>query len=223
MSRTADRRKRVRFAPIALIAGLAGAATLGLTTTGTLSTFTAQISNTNDAATAATIVMQETDSANNTCTSGGTGNTATCSINKFGSGVLLPGGNNQTTVTIANTGTGTVGSFTLVPTSCTATTASGGIGTADPCAAMTLTITATPAGGAATTIYPAAGATNNTLANFVSLYSTNGLPITGANIPASKGAGTAFKFTVTLPAGSDNTYQGRIASVPLNWNFSAGS
>lgn len=220
MSRTADRRKRVRFAPIALIAGLAGAATLGLSTTGTLSTFTASILNGSNAATAATLTMQETDTNNHTCTSTGSANTVSCGvINKFGGNVLLPGSaGNSVQVTIANTGSATVGSFTLTPGACTPSTTSGAIGTADPCAKMNLVLTATPTGGTATQLY------NGTIGNFATTYGTTPLGITGANIPTPNSASTTtFTFTVTLPSGSDNTYQGRIATVPLTWAFSAGS
>ena len=120
---------RRRLSPVALIAGVGAAVVLALSTTGTLSAFTAQITNSTDTAATGSLVMQETG------TTGGTGytctstdatpaannintNAATCAtINKYsGSTTLTPGATpTVSTVVLKNTGTVAATTFTVTP------------------------------------------------------------------------------------------------------------
>ena len=104
--------KRIRFAPVALLAGIFAAVLLSLSLTGTLSGFAASITNSSNTAASGTLIMQEQNAnASVTClsTDGGSvsTNAATCStINKFGgSTTMTPGNTVNTPITIKNTGT----------------------------------------------------------------------------------------------------------------------
>ncbi|GAB2935040.1 hypothetical protein GCM10027047_34370 [Rhodococcus aerolatus] len=217
--------RRRRFAPVALIAGVAATGALALATTGTLSAFTAQIQNTVDTAASGTLTMQEIGSTA-TCnsTDAGTGtpansintNTATCAtINKYGgSTTLVPGGAaSTTTVTLKNTGTVAANSFTMAYGSCANTANVVGspaapTGSGNLCDQLTIAVTTGAAPGTAVT---AASGTATSLAG-----KTVTLPA-----PVAPGASVVFNFSVSLPLAADNTYQNRAASQPITWTFTA--
>ena len=202
--------KRSRLAVATLAVGLASAALLALSTTGTVSAFVASITNITNSAASGTVVMTETASSGTpaSCTSGISPTAASCLINKFGgSTTMVPGVPVVTTVTIANTGTGSVGSFTLTPgPTCTVTANGANTGSASDtayCAKMNLLIRS-----GSTTVF-----TGN-LGGFKG----------GAAIPLTAPTGStpvSFVFTVTLDGSADNTYEGRSASVPMTWAFSS--
>ena len=221
MSNASHRRtKRVRFAPIAIGSGALAAVLLSLSLTGTLSAFTAQITNSANSASAGTLSMQEVGTATiggtaATCNSTDAGTlygsqTATCAtINKFGgSTTMIPGQTVTQTVTIKNTGTVTPTTFTLTPgATCTATgTGTGSATTAAICGAYSVVITDTTT---AQQLY------TGTIANLA------GKPAIAITTPPAGGITHSFSFAVTLASSSDNTFQGTGVSMPLVWNFSS--
>ncbi|MCZ2404798.1 hypothetical protein IV498_16860 [Paenarthrobacter sp. Z7-10] len=212
-------RKRRRFTPIALITGLAGVALLSLSVTGTLSGFTASITNSTNTAGSGSLVMQEQTTGGTavTClsTDGGSvsTNTASCAtINKFGgSTTLVPGGPAvNTAITIKNIGSVPASTFTLTPgATCTQSNNGTQNGTAaDFCAKLKVVITSGATtvftGTAATLAGAAAGATS----------------ITMPPAPAA-GVSTPFNIAVSLDSTVLNNYQGLAASLPLTWAFAS--
>lgn len=221
-SRLPVRSVRRRFAPVALLAAVGATAALALSTTGTLSAFTAQITNGANAVSNGTLVMSETgqkaDGTSTTCTSTDSTtvaiNSATCTtINKFGYVTnLVPGGTSLASVSISNTGTANAATFTLTPGVCSQ---SGNVtGSAiDLCSKMTVKVDKV-VGGTTTNVIPA----GTTLAGA----NTGGALSLGA-VAANGAQVYTFNVAVTLPAGLGNTYQGLTATQPLVWLFTAGS
>lgn len=207
--------KRLRFAPVALTAGIFAAVLLSLSLTGTLSGFAASITNTSNTAGSGTLIMQEQNAGGTvSCLSTDAGsvstNAASCStINKFGgSTTMTPGNTVNTAISIKNTGTAAASTFTLSPgATCTQTTPTSATGSAtDLCAKMNLVITS-----GSTTVF------SGTLASF------KGAAASAFTMPAAPAAGTStpFNFAVTLDSSAGNTYQGLAASVPMTWTFTA--
>ena len=128
-------RRRRRIVPVVWIAGAAAATLLGLAVSGTLSGFTASITNDTNTAGTGTLLMQESNGAGtvfcysngvNANSAVGASNSNTCStINKLGgdqtNGLNLAPGLNSTTTTvkIKNAGSLAASQFTLTPSSCT--------------------------------------------------------------------------------------------------------
>jgi hypothetical protein len=207
-------RARLRTTPLAIVTGLAAAVLMALTMTGTLSAFSASITNSSNTTSSGTLLMREVGTPGATCYSNGTstgsastnGNSAACStINKFGGGTLKPGEARSTTVTIWNDGTIAAAGFTLAPTAaCAPGTAGTTSGTAtDICGKIAVTIVS------GTT--PVFNGTLKTLGESAAM-----------TLPAVASTKSAdFTFTVTLDAGVSNDYQGLTASVPLKWTFTA--
>ena len=212
------KQKRAHFAPLAIAVGLASAALLGLSTTGTLSAFVASIYNNANTAASGSVVMTETTSSGSTtsCTSGISTTAVTCAINKFGgSTTMVPGSSVATTINIANTGSGAVGTFTLVSgtaggATCAVSANGSNNGTAtdaNVCAKFNLTIAS-----GSTTLF------TGTLASFAARTTAISL---NSLIPTAGGASVPFTFTVSLDSSADNTYEGKTASVPMTWAFSS--
>jgi hypothetical protein len=217
------RSTRRRFAPAALVAGVAASAVLALSMTGTLAAFTASITNSNDTAASGTLVMQEQNSdASVTCLStdgagnGINGNAATCaSINKYGGSTsLVPGSVSTTTVRITNKGTISANTFTLTPAACVQsnnTAAGNTAGSAsDFCSKLSVAVSEQVGSSAATTVVP-----TKTLTAF-----GTGTPVNLAK-PVAPGATVTYVFTVTFDSTAGNTYQGLSASQPLTWSFTS--
>lgn len=207
--------KRLRFAPVALLAGIFAAVLLSLSLTGTLSGFAASITNSSNTAASGTLFMQEQNAgATVTClsTDGGSvsTNAATCAtINKFGgSTTMTPGNTVNTAISIKNTGTAAASTFTLTPGStCTQSNNGTANGTAtDLCGKMNLVITS-----GATTVF--SGTLNSFKGAAASAFTMPAAPAAGASVP--------FNFAVTLDSSAGNTYQGLAASVPMTWTFTA--
>jgi hypothetical protein len=211
---------RRRLAPFAIAASVVASATLGLSATGTLSAFTASITNTTNTASAGSLIMQETDGAGaTTClsTSGTNNSFTTCStINKYGgvTNQLVPGGApNVTTVRLYNTGTTAVNAFTLAPGTCTKS----GTGTGDLCGQALLTLTCAPV-------------TGGTVGTAVTLYTGVALNALGASKDIKAASSTCvpptsstnyvqFTFSVQLSSAADNTVQAQTVSQPLVWTY----
>ena len=219
-SRTGGSARR-RFSPVALIAGVGAAVVLALTTTGTLSAFTAQITNSTDTAASGSLVMQETGTAS-TCTSTDATpssnnintNAATCaSINSYsGSTTLTPGGTAiVTTVALKNTGTVAATTFTVTPGACTqanglSTYPSGSA--QDFCSKLNVAITTGTAPG--TAITGGSGTATSLATKAITLAA-----------PLAPGASVTFNFSVQLDTSAGNTYQNLAASQPIVWAFAA--
>lgn len=218
------KKRRVRFAPIAIVTGVVGVALLAVSMTGTLSGFVASITNSTNTAASGALVMQEQNAgATVTClsTDGGSvsTNASTCStINKFGgSTTMVPGQTITTPITIKNIGTVPAGSFTLTPGgTCTqsantpvntATTSSTTSGSAnDFCAKLNVVITSGTVTVFSGTAASLAGAASSS-------FTMPAAPAAGVSVP--------FTFAVTLSSSAGNAYQGLAASLPLTWTFNS--
>ena len=217
--RDGNGRRRLRAAPLPVLTGLVASAILGLGATGTLSAFTASITNSSNTAATGSLVMKETDSSGSTIclSSSGTNNSNTScgTIDKYGgTGTgLTPGGTpNITTIRMYNTGTSAVNAFQLAPGTCTKS----GSGTGDLCGQLQLTLTCAPVtGGTAGTAV--------TLYNAVALNALTTKDIKAASAtcvpPTSSSDYTRFVFTVQLSSGADNTVQAQTVSQPLVWTY----
>ncbi|SER07339.1 hypothetical protein [Actinokineospora terrae] len=202
-TRTRDRRSAL----IVILGGLIGTVLLALSLTGTLSAFTAAITNTTDTVSTGSLVMQETDGTNTCTSSSSSTNSANCAtINKYTGNTLMPGGSATKTVTLSNQGSITPATFTLTPATCSQSGSVSGITPAsDFCAQVTLKIYA-----AATATGPTSY--NGTLAAFTTPLSLTALAPAGSQ---------AYTFVVSLPAGLGNSYMGLTASQQLTWTFSS--
>ncbi|MEU5694509.1 hypothetical protein [Actinosynnema sp. NPDC020468] len=198
---------RRKFAVLAVMGGLVGSALLALSLTGTLSAFTAAITNSTDTVTTGSLILRETDGTNTCISTSSATNSATCAtINKYTGTTLVPGGSATKTVTLANDGTATPATFTLTPGTCSQSGSVSGITPAtDFCAQVTLKLYAA-ATATGTPIY------NGTLAAFTSAQTLT---------PLAPSTTQAYTFVVSLPASLGNTYQGLTASQPLTWTFSS--
>jgi hypothetical protein len=210
--------RRMRFTPLALTTVLLSAGLLSLSVTGTLSGFTAAITNSVNSAASGTLTMQETGpnaaGTSVTCNSTDGGsvstNTATCAtINKFGgSTTLVPTTSANAmvqTVTIKNTGTVAANTFTLAPgATCTQSNNGAVNGSAtDFCSKMNLTITQNGTSLFTGTLATFAGSATKTLTTL------------------SAGSTSTFVFSVYLDSTAGNTYQGLQAAVPMTWTFNS--
>jgi hypothetical protein len=219
--------KRRRLVPLVWVAGAASAVLLGLTVTGTISGWTASITNTTNTTGSGTLLMQETNSVGPvTCYSNGTvngtigTNNANCStINKFGgdqtNGLNLAPGTaaTVTTVSIKNAGTIAASQFALTGGLCTQSANTGNAGViangsaTDFCAKVNVTIKEAGVVVFAGTAAQLAGATGAT---------TNTLTLLG---PVAANTAVSMEFDVSLASGADNTYQGLALSLPMTWQF----
>jgi hypothetical protein len=201
----APRSKRRRFAPIALLAGVAGAVLLSLSMTNTLSAFTASITNTTNTAGSGTLAMQETNSDGSIiCNSSLTGTASCATINKYGgSTTLIPGAAAQTTtIKIKNTGSIAASTFTLTPSACTSTAQSGvTAGSGNLCQKLNVVIKAN-----GTQVYSGTAAGLTAVQNLTSV---------------APGTTVTITFDVSIDTSADNTIQGLVASQPLTWTFTS--
>jgi hypothetical protein len=228
------RSKRRVFVPLVWTAGAVAAVLLGLTVSGTLSGFTAAITNDTNTTGSGTLLMQETNSVGpvNCYSNGGSGsaaittNTNTCStINKLGgdqspntAGLnLTPGAaGTVTVVTIKNAGSIAASLFTLTPSTCaqstntgnTVVSAVGAYGSAsDFCTKVNVTIKK-----GATTVFQGTAA---------QLSSGTGAatPLVANLGPVSAGGSAVMEFDVSLDTTAGNSYQGLALSLPMTWQF----
>ena len=208
--------KRLRFTPLALTTVLLSAGLLSMSVTGTLSGFTAAISNTTNTVTTGSLVLQEGVGSNATtfaCSSvdgsSMTTNSSMCAtINKFGGTgyqAMVPGATVTQNVTFKNAGTLGASTFTLAPSGCTQTSVGTYSGSAtDLCGKLTLVVT--QSGATPTTVY----------SGLLSAFTAN-----KALTTLAAGASSTFTFAVTLDANATNAYQGLQASVPMTWTLNS--
>ena len=243
MSRTnAWIRSRSRWA---LAAGAAGSAALALSTTAVLGGFTASITNSGDAASTGSLVMQEAvGSPATTCLSTGTGTTgsttvntlnanASCPANKFGALTnAKPGDSNSTNVVISNVGSITASTLTMTNGACTqanntgTTTYNGS--DASFCNKVDVTIeddTLGTTNALARCVYPAGAGNCPALANTSNLstlataYASAGSILPAATTVAA-GASRTYKVAVGIDAvAATNADQGLTATEPITFTF----
>jgi len=221
-------RKR-RFVPLLWVAGATAAALLGLAVTGTISGFTAAITNSTNTTGSGTLLMQESNTGGTvTCYSNGSAanstigssNSNTCStLNKLGgdqtNGLNLAPGATVTisTVKVKNAGTIDASQFTLTPGACTQSNNTGNTGViasgsaSDFCTKIDVTI---KQNGTAVFVGTAAQLASGTGAS--------------TPLPSNLGAVTAgttvtLEFDVSLDSSAGNTYQGLALSLPMTWQF----
>ena len=202
--------RRRRFAPAALIAGVAGALAISMSMTGTLSGLVATITNNSNTAASGTIAVSET-SGSATCNSYDA--TTSCStINKYGGATMVPGAAQTVTVKFTNVGTSPVVSSQLTPATCGATS-TGGPGSTTPgtpntaasnlCSVMTVAVySGTVAGG--TPLY------SGSAAGFSANVSLGTLAV---------GANQSYTFVTSLPSSAGAAVAGQQISQNLVWTF----
>jgi hypothetical protein len=214
--------------PLVWAAGAVAAVLLGLTVTGTISGFTASITNTQNTTGSGTLLMQETNNAGTvSCYSNGVAagsavgatNSNNCAtINKLGGDQtgglnLAPGtAGTATIVKVKNAGTVDASQFTLTPASCTQSNNTGNAavianGSAtDFCTKVNVTIkqgSTTIFAGTAAQLSAGSGATP--------------LPANLGAVPS--GTTVTLEFDVSLDSSATNAYQGLALSLPMTWQF----
>jgi len=201
---------RRKFIPLAWIGSLVAVVLLALGVGGSLSAWTASITNTTDTAGTGSLVMEE-DGPGGTPVCLSNDSTATCTtINKYGGNLsMVPGQTVTTAITIRNTGTVAASTFTLAAAACTRTPPAAPIGppiVGNLCAQMQLVITGSTAPTALFTGTPAglnAGGTIN------------------LTQPLAGGSSEVVTFAVTLPSATDSTFEGITLSQALTWTFTS--
>jgi hypothetical protein len=220
MPRDVSSPQQRRFVRLIVAAGLVGALLMSMAMTNTFSAFVASITNTNDTAATASLVLQESGAPGTTpCTStdggGVSTNTATCAtFNKYGGNTTMVPSNAAgttnnvvTTVNFRNTGTATATAFTMAFGTCTQT-AGAGAGTAtDYCSKLHVKVTS--------------GATVVQADTVASTLAGTTVTLPAALVPAPGGAAIAVTFTVYIDSTATNAYQGISASQPITWTLSS--
>ena len=216
-------RARLRTTPLAVVTGLVAAVLMALTMSGTMSAFTASITNDGNAASTATLLMRQTGAPDATCYSNGTkgasvsttGNTATCStVNSFGGSLLTPNARQTTTMSFYNDGTVAASTFGLtVAGACAPGTKDTTAGNAsDICTRISVSIVS---GGK-----EVFGGSLQTLGEQKTAFALTSAPVKPGT-PATPAVPVTVDVTTTLAAGASNDYQGLTATVPLTWTFTA--
>ena len=213
---------------VAVVGALAGA--------GTFATFTAQTSNPTNTFANGTLVLSNKVNAGTAClsTNGGTTdvNVNACST-AFNLAVRAPGDSGTTNLTLKNMGSLAASALKAFAGSCTDSNAAGENyhGTGSPCAKIQLYIQQYSDSGFSTPsacLYGGAVVANTcdfsdaakTLATFVSDHTDLSEGLSAGALAAAGGADTTWiKIGVKLPSDADNTYQGRAASLTLNWHI----
>src|SRR3954452_20506330 len=202
--------------------GAVAALLLVLSTSGTLSSWTAAVltKDTNTVATASAVILKEVGPTAATClSSSGVGNSFTCStINKYGgtSSPLSPGGNQVTDVVFTNVGASAASSFVLGTGSCsqTPTAGSGSPAAANVCTNGDLTVAISCSNGAS---YSAGSAWSDLVQTAVA---PSSIPATLTHTATlASGASFTCRFTVALGAAAGVLDQGITASQALAWTL----
>lgn len=199
-----------RFVPLVWLGSLVAVVLLALGINGTLSAWTASITNTADTAGTGSLAMEE-DGPGGTPICRSTDATASCStINKYGGNLaMIPGQTVTTIITIRNTGTVPAATFTLLGGTCTQTPPAAPVGppiVGNLCAQLQVQITGSTAPTAVFTGTPAA------------LNSGGAITLTQ---PIAPGGSEQFTFAVTVPSTTNETFEGIAISQPLTWTFTS--
>jgi hypothetical protein len=214
---------------VAAIGALAGA--------GTFATFTAQTTNPTNTFANGTLVLSNKVGSGTACLSTGGGST---DINSNGScdtafslATKAPGDSGSADITLENKGTLPASALKAFSGSCTDADAAGETyhGTGSPCGKVQIYIQqySDAFGTPSACLYggsPDAGVTCDfsdaakTLSAFVSAHPDAGSGLSVGTLTAAGGATPKrwVRVAVKLPSDADNTYQGRSASLALNWH-----
>jgi hypothetical protein len=212
---------------VAGIGALAGA--------GTFATFTAQTTNPSNTFANGTLVLSNKVNAGAVCLSTGGGNTDTnangsCST-AFNLAVKKPGDSGTTDITLKDVGSLAASALKVFSGSCTDADATGENyhGTGSPCGIVQIYIQqysdafTTPSaclyGGASGATCDFSD-TSATLSAFVAAHTNLASGLSAGSLAAAGGADTTWvRIGVKLPSTADNTYQGRSATMALNWHI----
>jgi hypothetical protein len=224
-----DRTRRRRFSPLLWTSSLGAMAILSLGVTGTLSQFTASITNdTNEVATAPAAAFGFSEAVfvggilQPVCADASAGEALTCpAVNKYGTDgaaatPIAPDGTRITTVQLENTGVdpgAITGILTLSAGACTQLPAVDPVGSpivGDLCGTATVAIACTTTG----TIGAGVPVGTTTLTAFGTASTTT--PVTVATL--APGDTVDCTFTTTQPS-NDPTLQGITATQPMTWTF----
>jgi predicted ribosomally synthesized peptide with SipW-like signal peptide len=214
------------IAVVAGIGALAGA--------GTFATFTAQTTNPNTFANG-TLVLSNKVGSGTACLSTGGGNTNSNSNGScdaaFSLAVKAPGDSSTANITLQNVGSLAASALKVFSASCTDSDAAGETyhGTGLPCGVVQLYVQqysdafSTPSaclyGGASGATCDFSD-TTKTLSAFATAYPNLGSGLSAGALAASGGADTTWvRIGVKLPSTADNSYQGRTATMALNWHI----
>ena len=199
---------------------------------GTFASFNVASKNPGNQFADGTLVLSNTKDSGTACLSTGGGTTDVNANNAceqlFGLSVRKPGDSSSTNVTIRNEGSLPASALKVFSAACANADVATETyhGTGNPCAQIQLTIQrytnssfTTPAecvyGGGNGTTCDFSDATK-TLAAFQSAYGSSGAgKAIGSGL--ASGASSYLKVSVLLPAGSDNSFQGRQATADLTW------
>jgi hypothetical protein len=194
---------------------------LVLSTSGTLSSWTSAIisNDTNTVATASAVVLKEVGPSATCFSSGGVGNSFTCStVNKYGgtTSPLNPGGSQVTDVVFTNVGASAASSFVLTTGTCSQTpvAGSGSPAAANLCTNGDLTVAISCSTGAT---YSAGSAWTDLVQAAVAPSSVAATLTHTATLAA--GASFTCRFTVALSASASVLDQGITASQALTWTL----
>jgi hypothetical protein len=211
---------------VAGIGALAGA--------GTFATFTAQTTNPTNIFADGTLVLSNTVGAGTACLSTGGGSTdvnanGSCDV-AYNLTVKAPGDSGTADITLENKGSLAASALKAFSGSCTDANAAGENyhGTGSPCGKVQIYVQqySDAFGTPSACLYGGAtGATCNfsdatkTLTAFVTAYPNVGSGLSAGTLTAAGGLTPKTWITVgvMLPSNADNSYQGRSASLALNW------
>lgn len=212
---------------VAGIGALAGA--------GTFATFTAQTTNPTNTFANGTLVLSNKVGSGTACLSTNNGSTDTNANGSCGTvlslAVKAPGDSSTGNITLQNMGSLAASALKAFSGSCTDADAAGENyhGTGSPCGVVQLYIQQysdafiTPSAclyGGATGAACNFSDTTKTLSAFVSAHPDLAGGLSAGSLAAAGGADTTWiKVGVKLPSTADNTYQGRSASLALNWHI----
>jgi hypothetical protein len=229
MARTRRHEKRRRLVPLVWIASFVAVIILATSVNGSLSGFTASITNEgNQAGSAQAPVLVETgpnsSGTTTTCasTSGVNGAYTCTSINKYGNGGeanlgMVPGSSASTTVTFANTSTQPASTFTLVAGTCASGTQGAQSGTGNLCSDGTFTVTIQCAQGTTA----GSSALNEGPVSPADLTTASPMTITGGLAAGTAPANTVTCTITTALAGTATDAEaGLTATQDLTWTIS---
>jgi hypothetical protein len=215
---------------VGVVAGLGA-----LAGTGTFATFTAQTTNPSNTFANGTLVLSNKVNAGAVCLSTGGGTTdsnsnGSCST-AFNLSVKAPGDSGTTDITLENVGSLAASALKVFSASCTDADAAGENyhGTGSPCGIVQIYIqqysdaftteSACLYGGATGAVCDFSD-TGKTLSAFVASHTNLAAGLSAGSLAANGGADTTWvRIGVKLPSTADNTYQGRSASMALNWHI----
>lgn len=202
---------------------------------GTFATFTAQTTNPSNTFANGTLVLSNTVGGGSACLSTGGATTDTnangACATAFSLSVRAPGDSSTANLTLENVGSLAASALKVFSAACTDADAAGETyhGTGSPCGIVQLYIQqysdafTTPSAclyGGATGATCDFSDTSKTLTAFATAHPNLAAGLSAGALAASGGADTTWiRIGVKLPSTANNTYQGRSASLALNWHI----